>query len=182
MSENWGWFHIVLTTYGAWLRGDARGFRTRHHREHVEGDYKNPPPPGAYDTLARYSESLLKQSPVVLPADWRPVVGTAIRERLQGLGAQLLVISVSGQHVHAQAKMPLARVRDWVGLAKKHVWFEARDRGWVGKVFAIGSKRKPIRDHSHQVNTYNYIRRHASQGAWLWTFRDRPASQPATDS
>lgn len=30
------WFHCIATTYGAWLYGDSRGFRTRHHREHVE--------------------------------------------------------------------------------------------------------------------------------------------------
>ena len=25
------WVHFVETVYGAWLYGDARGFRTRHH-------------------------------------------------------------------------------------------------------------------------------------------------------
>jgi hypothetical protein len=30
-------------TYGTWLPGDPKGFRTRHHREHIEGDYKKPP-------------------------------------------------------------------------------------------------------------------------------------------
>jgi hypothetical protein len=43
-DPSFAWFHAIITTYGAWLDGDARGFRTRHHREHVEGDYKNPPP------------------------------------------------------------------------------------------------------------------------------------------
>jgi hypothetical protein len=36
------WYHIIETTYGAWLYGDQRGFRTRHHREHVDGDDKRP--------------------------------------------------------------------------------------------------------------------------------------------
>jgi hypothetical protein len=49
------WIHFVETVYGAWLYGDARGFRTRHHREHVEGDYKNPPPAGMYDARRRRS-------------------------------------------------------------------------------------------------------------------------------
>lgn len=39
------WYHIMCHTYGTWLPGDPRGFRTRHHREHVEGDYKSPPHP-----------------------------------------------------------------------------------------------------------------------------------------
>ena len=41
-----GWFHIIGNTYGTWVRGDPKGFRTLHHREHIEGDYKHPPPPG----------------------------------------------------------------------------------------------------------------------------------------
>jgi len=36
------WFHIILIAYAEWLNGDRLGFRTHHHREHVEGDYKNP--------------------------------------------------------------------------------------------------------------------------------------------
>ena len=49
------WFHIVLTTYGSWLYGDERGFRTRGHREHVEGDYKRPPTAGLYRHKAQRS-------------------------------------------------------------------------------------------------------------------------------
>jgi hypothetical protein len=30
-------YHVILATCGAWLFGDARGFRTRHHGKHVEG-------------------------------------------------------------------------------------------------------------------------------------------------
>jgi hypothetical protein len=37
MSQRW--YHVIISTYGGWLHGDPRGFRTRHHRAHVEGDY-----------------------------------------------------------------------------------------------------------------------------------------------
>src|SRR5215475_2814518 len=103
MNDNSRWFHLILTTYGSWLYGDARGFRTRHHREHVEGDYKNPPPPGQYADLAARSSEALAQPPVVLPPALREVVGEAIRERLEGLGALVLCESVSGQHIHVLA-------------------------------------------------------------------------------
>src|SRR5437763_8982102 len=88
-TETLHWFHVTAHTYGAWLYGDARGFRTRHHREHVEGDYKNPPPPGKYKEKERRSREELKQPPVVLPAEWRKTVGEAIRDRLLELGAVL---------------------------------------------------------------------------------------------
>ncbi|HEX3314753.1 MAG TPA: hypothetical protein VHR72_07680 [Gemmataceae bacterium] len=31
-----------LSTYGSWLPGNPRGFRSRKHRIHSSGDYKNP--------------------------------------------------------------------------------------------------------------------------------------------
>src|SRR6266571_4906356 len=64
-----GWYHVMGHTYGSWLYGDPRGFRTRHHREHVEGDYKNPPPPGSYENLEQCSRASLKQAPVVIPTN-----------------------------------------------------------------------------------------------------------------
>ena len=68
MSETQVWFHIVISTYGAWLPGDPRGFRTRYHQEHVEGDYQHPPPAGVYEPRHEHSEGLLKEPPVVLDA------------------------------------------------------------------------------------------------------------------
>lgn len=164
------WFHCVVTTYGAWLDGDARGFRTRHHREHVEGDFKNPPPPGRYEQRAARSRKSLKQPPVVLTADERTVAALAIRDKLEALGAFVLVVSVGGQHAHVLAKLPQATARDWVGRAKKHVWFELRDRGRVGHVWGKRSKELPVKDRPHHVNTYNYILRHRDEGAWVWSW------------
>src|SRR4051794_19573063 len=110
------WFHITTHTYGAWLYGDPRGFRTRHHREHVEGDYKNPPPAGKYRWQHERSKKLLKQPPVILAREWRPVIGVALLERLVEQGAEVIAISVGGQHVHIQARAPLSRPRKWVGV------------------------------------------------------------------
>jgi hypothetical protein len=162
------WYHVILTTYGAWLYGDARGFRTRHHREHVEGDYKNPPPPGKYGEQERRSRESLKQDPVVLPRDLRSVVGGALRERLVWLGALVLCVSVGGQHIHLLAKTPRGVASDWSGLAKAHAWHIARRHGWRKKLWAKRGKFKPVRDRQHQLNVYNYILRHAAEGAWVW--------------
>jgi acetylornithine deacetylase len=170
------WFHITTHTYGAWLHGDPRGFRTRHHREHIEGDYKHPPPPGKYDAKLERSRRLLKQQPVVLTPEWRGIVGAAIRERLVGLGAQVIAVAVTATHAHVLAKMPDSKevTREWMGFAKKHVWFLARDKGWTGQMWAKKSKATPIKDRKHQENAFNYIVRHKQEGAWVWTFRDPP--------
>lgn len=177
------WFHVTTHTYGAWLYGDARGFRTRHHREHVEGDYKNPPPPGKYAEQERRSRAALKQPPVVLPLEWRKTLGEALRDRLLELGAVLLGVSVSGQHVHYLAKIPYLFPRKWTGFAKKHAWHVANDRGWEGELWAKRSKATPVKDRAHQLNVLTYILRHADEGAWVWDFRTKePPAAPAADA
>ena len=105
------WFHLIATTYGAWLPGDPRGFRTQGHRDHVEGDYKNPPPKGKYDARHRRSRKLQKYPTMTLTPAQRAVVGTALRERLEGLGALVLVVSVGGQHAHILAKLPASTTK-----------------------------------------------------------------------
>ena len=181
MSDNWYWYHLIATTYGAWLYGDSRGFRTRHHREHVEGDYKNPPPPGKYAEQERRSRESMPQESVVLPVALRPVVGACVLERLRGLGSLVITISVSGQHLHVLAKMPFGEPRRWLGLAKRHVWFELRDRAWQGKLWGKRSKAIPVQDRKHQLNTHHYILRHARQGAWVWSIeqeKQAPLEEP----
>src|SRR5205085_4534152 len=155
MADDRRWFHVTCHTYGAWLYGDGRGFRTRHHREHVEGDYKNPPPAGKYDAKRRRSMESLKQSPVVLSPAWRPVIGAAVRDRLQDQGAFVLCLSQGGQHLHLLAKLPLGvDARIWMGLAKKHSAFEAKSQGWQGKLWGKRGKEVRVRDRAHQLNAY----------------------------
>lgn len=165
------WFHIILSPYAAWLYGDPRGFRTRHHREHVEGDYKNPPPPGTYGDKEQRSRESLKQAPVQWDGDWRPVIGLAVVERLQQLGAFPLCAAVAKKHLDLLVKTPRNRTRAWCGLAKKHAWFVARDRGWSGKMWGKRGKYLPVKDREHQLNVYRYILRHARQGAWVWKWQ-----------
>ena len=165
------WHHIILTTYGAWLYGDPRGFRTRHHREHVIGDYNNPPPAGTYFEQEQRSREQLKQPPVELPKIWRPKVGRAVWQELTRLGAWVLVMAVAGQHVHLLVKLPRGRARPWAGRAKRYATLRLRELGWQGKLWGVRGKAVRIRDRQHQVNTFNYIRRHAEVGAWIGVWK-----------
>ncbi len=168
MTPRLVWYHIMVSFYGTWLYGDRRGFRTRHHREHVEGDYKNPPAAGMYDHLERRSRKLLKQEPVSLDSDARGVVGMAVKERLTGLGALVICVAVSSEHLHVLAKMPFGTSRAWMGIAKRHAWFVMRDQGWSGKLWGKRCKAVPIKDRRHQLNVYHYILDHVNEGAWVW--------------
>jgi hypothetical protein len=167
------WVHFVETTYGAWLRGDARGFRTRHHREHVEGDYKCPPPTGTHTKIRNRSLKLLKQPPVTLAKTWRPILGIALREKLVEKGSLVLCMAVARQHVHVLAKMPVGTDPRFVmGLAKKNATFEARRRGWSGELWAKRGKEVEVKSRAHQLRAYEYILAHRDQGAWVWDYME----------
>jgi hypothetical protein len=180
MDETWQWFHCTTHTYGAWLHWDARSFRTRHHREHIVGDYKNPPPPGTYEQQLARSRRLLKQPPVVVASAWRPVFGRALRDKLLELSAQLICLSMGHTHAHVLAKMPPGPVpRLWMGRAKVNANFKGKDQGWTGKLWAVRGKITPIKNRQHQLNTFDYILDHYKEGAWVWEFRMGPESPGA---
>ncbi|MFA9477130.1 hypothetical protein ACERK3_02365 [Phycisphaerales bacterium AB-hyl4] len=106
MPAPWNnWYHCMGNTYGTWLPGDPRGFRTRHHREHVEGDYKFPPPPGIYDDLFERSKQLLKRPTVYFPAELRPAVCRLFADTLRDdYKAEVVELSVGGIHYHLLAR------------------------------------------------------------------------------
>lgn len=163
------WIHFITTTYGAWLPGDPRGFRTRHHREHVEGDYKNPPPAGAHAGKLHRSLQLLKQPPVRLSKVWRPRIGAWVRKRIVMQDAFVLCLAVSAQHLHVLTKLRMSvKTRDVMGLAKKHAIIEAKNIGWQGKLWGLRGKEVRVKDRDHQLQVYRYILAHEAQGAWTW--------------
>ena len=98
------WYHCIGTTYGAWLRGDPRGWRAKHHREHVDGDYKRPPAPGIYSPLHRESQKLLKRPPIVLNRGQRLVACLAIIEALDHYEVEVVDLAVASQHYHLLAR------------------------------------------------------------------------------
>jgi hypothetical protein len=167
IPSDFHWYHVVLTTYGNWLPGDQRGFRTRHHRRHVQGDYKNPPKED-HSGLHLHSSSQMTCPSAQLPTDYRETVGIALVERLQSLGGFVLTASVSKTHIHMLVKVPSHEARNWTGLAKKHAWFEMRDAGWKDKLWAKRGKIQPIHNRKHQNYCFAYILRHIHEGAWVW--------------
>jgi len=171
------WRHLILTTYGAWLYGDARGFRTRHHREHVDGDYKNPPLPETYSEKENRSRRLLKQPAVVLPPARRELVGRALHRELTRLGAWVLIVAVVGSHVHVLAKLAPGKARDFAGRAKREATSALRAVGWSGRVWGVRSRAVAIRDRAHQVNVYRYIAAHEAEGAWIGIWKSDPTTE-----
>jgi len=169
MSQPRVWFHVIISTYGSWLPGDPRGYRTRHHREHVEADYRNPPPSGSYELRHEQSRKQLKQPVVTLDPHWREVIGTALLERLQQLQGRVLAIACAAQHAHIQMQFSDGDARIPIGIAKKHATFTAHAAGFTNRLWAARGKIVRIRDLAHQRNVYRYVMNHVHEGAWVWS-------------
>lgn len=166
--SRWKWFHVTFSTYGAWLPGDPRGFRTWKHRKHVEGDYKSPPPPGAFEHQMRRSRRLMKRDMVRLRPVQRRVAGQAMFDMLRAQGAMIVSIAVSAVHVHVVARLPDCETREYIGRAKKHAAHCLRAAGLQGGAWAKRCRTLPIKDRAHQINAVNYVMDHRAEGAWAW--------------
>ena len=173
LEKPWNdWYHCNGNTYGTWLPGDPRGFRERHHRQHVNGDYKAPPPPGANaDRLGR-SSRLMRKRAVYLDAEQRQVALSAFVEKLQTDHVELPALAIDDHHFHLLARFGDHRPKHWVRRAKMSASMLLRDVGLPGKVWAVGCRTLPIRDRPHQLNAFGYILKHRRQGATVWSFRD----------
>ena len=126
--------HGIRTGHGSTA---AYRFPYCHHREHIIGDYKNPPPKGMYDHKLKRSQELLVQEAVTLSMPWRKIIGKAVLDKLQKLTAGGPVREHE-QHTHAHvlAKMPAGLFREkWMGQAKKHSNFIGKEHGWTGKLW-----------------------------------------------
>jgi hypothetical protein len=166
----------------------------RHHREHVEGDYRKPPPAGIYESRHRRAEDSLRFDPVTLRPDDRAVVCRAMARTLLAYGVELIDMSVGGQHFHvlcrfplelppspdgSQRPMPQNLLADGRDPIPRHVLGRAKRAASVAMLrsgpktkkpegrplWAKRAKFEPIRNRQHQLNLVGYIRDHACEGA-----------------
>ena len=167
------WYHVMGHTYGTWLPGSPKGFRTRHHREHVEGDYRNPPPKGKYDELFERSKRLMKRDPVFLDPDQRKRAIDELVASLQRRNIEIAAASVDRIHKHILARFPDHDPRRWVGIAKKESSHYCKVSGHApeGGLWGTRCECVPVKDESHRSNVIDYILDHAKRGGEVY----RPA-------
>jgi len=193
MGRPWnGWYHCIGHTYGSWLYGDPRGFRTRHHREHVDGDYRHPPAAGAYERRLRRSIASMRFEPVALSQADRLLVCRVIARTLIDQGTELIDLSVGAHHVHLIARFPRQLAceatptdpanilrdgrnpipRHLLGRAKRAASMALAGTGRKAQGHPLWARRTkivPIQDRAHQVTVVHYIRDHALEGAIVWS-------------
>jgi hypothetical protein len=160
-------YHIQWSTYGSWLPGDPRGFRTRHHRTHIEGNYRHPPPSGEYDEILERSRRLMKKAPVAIAASLRETVGTACLDQLQKEKVATFVLSIGGQHCHVALVAPYEGLRQMIGRVKK-VSSHAVRQDLPGQVWSVGCHPVIVETRVHWEHVLKYVLDHAMEGAWVW--------------
>lgn len=169
--QGFRWRHVNFGTLSSWLPGDKRGWRSRGHKRHSSGDYKNPPPADEHEGLRKWSERHAAPC-VTIPNEARKPAALKIAEELHRRGHQILSVSVSGRHAHALVLLPnnIRLIRRIVGDCKKQS-SKAIGRYLPGRVWAAGGNFKPVDTVAHQAEVYNYILDHLKEGAWVWTYR-----------
>jgi hypothetical protein len=190
-----GWLHCSGSTYGSWLRGDPRGWRSFLHREHCEGDYKAPPPPGQFEWMHEQSKRLMARPGVTLSSAARKVACDKMVEALRFHQVEALALCVGGRHWHVLARFPSRTQSKSRGIAIPRLWRNRDARHYMGiakkesaralsklqlasagGVWAKGCGVKPVKDRRHQLRVFGYILEHAKQGAEVWSFRDAEPS------
>ena len=114
------WRHVIINTRCSWLHGDERGFRSRKHRIHSSGDYKNPPPAREHEGLRKYHRER-SGIPVTIGRDVREIVIRELAGKLRELGYLVVAVSVNGRHLHALVELPndMGQIRQIVGKCKQ---------------------------------------------------------------
>jgi hypothetical protein len=171
------WYHCMGSTYGTWLPGDPRGFRTRHHREHIEGDYRNPPPKGMYEARHKRSKDLMKHDVVYLTQQQRNRAAEEFVRSIHKWKLDAIVFSIDRIHFHILLRAPLRNPRHYLGLMKKESSAYMKQVGLApqGGLWGKRCECKPIADGAHHARVIKYINDHAQKGAVVW---NRPEPNP----
>jgi hypothetical protein len=165
------WQHVMIGTHCSWLPGSRRGFRSRDHRIHSSGDYKNPPPEHEHEGLRRYHERFSGE-PVDFDINVRVIVCREFVLKLKSLGYRVIACSVGRRHLHALVELDADYHlrRKQIGKCKQKASHAVRSI-IPGTIWAEGGEFKPVRDASHLHNVFNYIRTQQEPGAVVWSHK-----------
>ncbi len=162
------WMHIEWHTFGTWLPGDPRGFRSRDHRIHSSGDYRSPPPPGEHAGLHAYAKRVMHRAPVVLTGTQQIRICAQLEEKIEREGFEVALLSVSITHVHLLGRFDPASVGMEVGKLKRHSSHAIRDE-LPGRIWEARIDDRVIRDEVHWQGVYGYILDHSrKERAAIW--------------
>jgi hypothetical protein len=172
-----GWivvFLITWTTYGYWLPGDPRGFRTYRGRRAVAPPARyaaaneKPYDPEEYKNLHRYAKSRTG-NPVTLNESQMKVAAGVIAGVAGSLGRNGIV-AVLPNHVHVLVELPETGTTGFFcNRVKSRSSLRLSDHGLKGKVWARRYHAKRIPEQG-RGGAGKYVKSHTNQGAIVISF------------
>jgi len=169
---------VTINTYGSWLPGDPRGFRTKRGREYV------PPParfarrgektydPEEYRRLHELSQSLSGGRAFEFPPAMRPRVLKVLVERIDRMGIGPRILSTGRYHCHLVARFGRWRIRRAMGQAKAAVTGEFRRAGDQRDIWAAGCSMRSKETPEAVRAAIEYVRSHVREGAVIYEWPD----------
>ena len=178
MARDWYWWLVTWGTYGSWLPGDERGFRTWRKREYVPPPARYAGPdeatydPRAFRERRRRSHELADGAIQLDEEDQRIAVDAVVTDVAE-LPIEPKIMAVTEMHVHLLAIFGEAGIRQTVGRQKSRATRALkRNRGFVPtkRMWAKGGHMESLETEDDQLAAYEYVRKHESQGiVYSWT-------------
>jgi hypothetical protein len=139
---------LTFTTYGTWLRGDARGW--------VADGLVYPPEPRLEDM----DRQRLRYPPFRFSPEQRHQAGNAIGRTVAAMGGSVYALTVGSWHAHVvvgYVNVPLAEI---VKLVKEGVRI---DMGYRRAIWSDGYDKRFCFDRRSLLARVEYVRRHNLQ-------------------
>ncbi len=165
------WRHVIVNTRCSWLHGSPRGFRSRDHRIHSSGDYKNPPPEGEHAGLHRWHLAR-SQGAVHFELTIRVRVVLTFVLKLRELGHRVIAIACGADHLHTVVELPgdYDLSRREIGKCKQKASHTVRD-ALPGSVWSEGGSFDAVNGRDHLWALYGYVREKQEAGSVVWSHR-----------
>jgi hypothetical protein len=179
------WWLVTWTTYGTWLPGDPRGFRTWRGTEYV-------PPPRRYadpgeetyqraDYADRHATAReLAEQAVALAREHQDAALSALLRDITEIPIHASAIAVGTAHVHLLAKFAERRIRQTAGRLKAAATRAIHEADPAFRPKRIWAKECHMKSKETELdyrNALNYIKRHIHEGALVHVF-SKPTAPP----
>jgi hypothetical protein len=167
------WWLITWTTYGTWLPGDPRGFRTWRAQQYVAPPARyaanGEPTYSARQFRALHQKNLDACQPTVLNGRWQQIVLESLRSELDTIAVDSAIVAIAPTHVHWLARFGPLGIRPIVARLKAAATRALHGNGMdANRVWAKGCSMKSLRGQNAFDNAFAYVERHRSEGAVIY--------------
>lgn len=171
------WWLVTWTTFGSWLPGDPRGFRTWRGEQDIPPPQRYSKPgdpvydPAKYIGLYQQAQRALTQPPVLLSDEEVKQAASAIVAEIPLTPVTPSIFSLGTVHAHLLAKFRKS-IRMTVGRLKFAATKRLHENGFTLKrVWSRGSHMSSKEASADAQAAFRYVERHRLEGAFVHVWR-----------